>query len=67
MLEYEINFREFRDFLPNSRKFVAAKIEFFPYSQKFDKLKSNLKKLKCFGLLSLFKNKFLNQMDSFRH
>ena len=28
----------------------------------FDTLKSNTKKLKCFGLLSLFKNKFLNQM-----
>ena len=32
----------------------------------FDTLKPNTKKLKCFGLVSLFKNnKFLNQMHSF--
>ena len=32
----------------------------------FDMLKSNTKNLKCFGLLSFFKNNtFLNQMHSF--
>ena len=33
----------------------------------YDTLKLNIKKLKCFGLLSLFKNKFLNQMQSLRY
>ena len=34
----------------------------------FNTLKSNTKKLKCFGLLSFIENKkFLNQMHSFRH
>ena len=34
----------------------------------FDTLKSNIKKLKCFELLSLFKNdNSLNLMHSFRH
>ena len=34
----------------------------------FDTLKSNTKKLKCFGLLSSFKNhKSLNQMHSSGH
>ena len=34
----------------------------------FDTLKSNTKKLNCFGLLSLFKNnKFLNQIHYFRN
>ena len=33
----------------------------------FQMLKSNRKKLKCFGLVSLFKNNnFLNQIHSFR-
>ena len=51
--------------LENSQKFNSrVGIE----ENLFDKLKPNTKKLKCFRLLSLFKNNtFLNQMHSFRH